>query len=565
MYRALWALFRPYRFILAFAVILQAIAGISSLVPWIAISQIATVPTDQYFNWIIIAFIGGLIWLIGQTLALYLTHQTDNRLCYHLRLKLLNKLSKLPLNYFIQQGKNGIQQVIDRDVRALHQLTAHAPADIAQLIVVPITAAAILFFHNSLLLLFCLLPLAASIYLFKMMRSPRYQALYSARNETMSHLYEHYTELADNPLLARQFPEKSIQKTVTLALLSFDQAFKRWISKIGALSSLTQLGISTTLLSLWVILGAWILPEPTSLAQIILFILLMHSIAAPVAAMGHGSDALNLAISASQRIEQLLELPEMQYGEKTLNGEACDLRIEHLNYVLQGKSLLLDINLGIQQGEFVAIVGASGAGKSTLLQLMARFLDPTHGNISLKNINVDDIPLPQLSLTGLNQQISIVTQNTQPMPCSLRDNLQLFSPHSTTEDIFYYLDALNLLSILEQQPKGIDSIIGSNINLSGGEAQRLAIARTLLSTAPILLFDEPTSALDPQNSQQVLTLLEADKRTRVLVTHDLNCLNQVSKVFLLDKGELIAQGTHQQLSEHCLQYQLFLSALEENK
>ena len=565
MYRALWALYRPYRFILAFAVILQAIAGISSLIPWIAISQIAVAPIEQYYYWMIIAFIGGLIWLVGQTLALYLTHQTDNRLCYHLRLKLLNKLGKFPLNHFTQHGKDGVQQVIERDVRALHQLTAHAPADIVQLIVVPITAALILLFQNGLLLLFCLLPLATSIYLFKMMQSPRYQALYSARNETIAHLYEHYAELADNPLLARQFPEKSIQKTVTLALISFQQAFERWISKIGALSALTQLGISTTLLSLWVILGAWILPEPTSLAQIILFILLMHSIAAPVAAMGHGGDALNLAISASQRIEQLLELPEMQYGEKTLNATACDLQIEHLSYAFQGKILLSDINLHIEQGEFIAIVGLSGAGKSTLLQLMARFLDPTHGNISLNNNHFGTVTLPQLSLNGLNQQISIVMQNTQPIPCSLRDNLQLFSSYSTTEDIHHYLEALNLLPILAQHPKGIDSIVGTDINLSGGEAQRLAIARTLLSPAPILLFDEPTSALDPQNAQRVLTLLETDERTRVLVTHDLNCLTRVNKVFLLDNGELIAQGTHQQLSEHCLQYQQLLSALEENK
>lgn len=559
MYRALWEQLCPYRFTLLFALILQAIAGLCSLIPLIAISQVASAPVHQYYEWVVIASIGGVSWLICQTLALYLTHQTDNHLCYHVRLQLIDKIEKLPLNHFTQHGRDGFLQIAERDVRGLHQLTAHAPADITKLIIVPTAATLILLWQNVLLTLFCLMPLIASIFLFRQMRSVRYQALYTSRNQAMGLLYEQYAELADNPLQARQYPNQSIQKKASQALSQFEIAFHRWISKIGALSSLTQVGISSTLLSLWVIVGVSLLPEPVPLAQVILFILLISSIAAPVAAMGHGADALNLAVSASERIHQLLAEPDMHYGEKDVSTSQGELKLVQVDVKIGNNPILSNINITIAPNEFIAIVGASGAGKSTLLQLMARFLDPTAGNVLFNSV-----PLPQLSLTSLNRTVSIVMQNTPPLPCSVRENLQLFAPKATEDEMYRYLDALNLLSLLKQQPKGLDAVIGQDMQLSGGEAQRLAIARALLSPAPLLLLDEPTSALDPQNAQRVLNLLHTEPRTCVLITHDLSGLGLVDRVLLLDSGKLIAQGSHQQLSMQSEPYQQLLRALEDD-
>lgn len=559
MYRALWTQLRPYRSILLLAVVLQAISGLCSLIPWIAISQIVAAPVHQYTNWVIIACIGGISWLVCQTIAMHLTHQTDSRLCHQLRLQLLDKISKLPLTHFVQQGRDGISQVIDRDVRYLHQLTAHAPADLTKLLVVPIATTLILLWQNILLTLFCLIPLVASFFLFRAMRSPRYQGLYAARNETMGNLYSQYAEFADNPLLARQYPYQGIQKRVSQALQTFENAFIRWIDKIGALSSLTQVGISATLLSCWVVFGAILLPTPISLAQVILFILLIQSIAAPVAAMGHGADALSLAVSASQRIEQVLNEPEMQYGEKMLDTTSYHLQLAQVNVTLGDKPILSQINIDIANGELIAIVGLSGAGKSTLLQLMARFLDPSQGTISF-----NQIPLPELSLTALNRQVAIVMQNPQPMSCSLKENVQLFAPQASENEIYHYLEALDLLPLIQQSPKGLDSQIGKEMVLSGGESQRLAIARALLSPAPLLLFDEPTSALDPQNAQRVLSLLQSEPRTCVLVTHHLDSLNLANRVLLLKEGQLIAQGTHKDLADTSIDYQQLLSALEKS-
>lgn len=559
MYSALWALLRPYRFSLSIALLLQAIAGISSLLPWIAISQIIFAPAADYLFWIIFASVAGLIWLVSQTLALYLTHQTDGLLCFHLRQKLLKKISHLPLSWFIQSGKEGINRSVDRDIRALHQLTAHAPADIVQLLILPITAAAILFYLNSLLMLFCLIPLVIVVLLFKTIHSPKFHDLFAMRNKAMNHLFEQYSELAANPVLARQFPEKGIQQSVTQAVHQFIAAFSHWVNKIGSLGALTQLGLSTGFLTLWILLGAILITDQLHLSELALFILLMRSLTAPVAAMGHGLEALQQATSASQRLDELLSQPEMHYGEQSLKTSDITLYGHNLSYQLQGKTILSNLDFSIPAGSLVVIAGPSGAGKTTLLQLLARFSDPTKGQITL-----NETPLSELSMTALNQALAVVMQKTQPLSVSIKDNLTLFAPEATDAEIEQVIIKTNLQEVIDQQSQGLDTCIGQDVLLSGGEAQRLAIARALLIPTPILLLDEPTSALDPENAQYILQTLLAEKRTRVMITHDLSFLQHADQVIYMENGQILAQGRHLDLMATDSHYKNQLTAQENN-
>ncbi|WP_100159186.1 ABC transporter ATP-binding protein [Proteus columbae] len=144
MRNELWALLRPFRTLLMGALLLQIMAGFSSLVPWLALYQlILSFPNENTF-WLVFAVIGGVLWLISQSMAFHLTHLMDARLTYQLRLSLSEKMQQLPLNWFIHQGKNGVNQYVQRDIKALHQLIAHAPADIVQFIIVPVIAITVL-------------------------------------------------------------------------------------------------------------------------------------------------------------------------------------------------------------------------------------------------------------------------------------------------------------------------------------------------------------------------------------------------------------------------------------
>ncbi|QPN90009.1 ABC transporter ATP-binding protein [Proteus vulgaris] len=555
MHNELWMLLRPYRPLLIGALLLQAVAGFSSLVPWLALYQlIVSFPSTNTF-WLTIAVIGGIVWLISQTIAFHLTHLMDAKLTYHLRLALSEKMQKLPLNWFINQGKNGINQYVQRDIKALHQLIAHAPADIVQLAVVPVIAIIVLSTLNPFLLVFSLIPLIIAYFCFKQTQSSRYQTYCEQRDEAMKMLFEDYQLLAENPLVARQFPHKGIVDKTEKALFNFVFHFQNWVKRVGLLGSLIQLLLSATLLTGWLLLGATIFEQALPLADLLLFILLLRRIAEPVMAMGHGGDALCAAKKSAQRIQQLLNQPEMQYGDLSTEtiSHVVALTAHSVCLSYGDKEILNNINFEIKKGEFIAIVGPSGAGKSSLLQLIARFMDATSGEIFIENKR-----LQAYSRNALNQITTVVMQNSQPLPYSIKVNLLLFNPHCSEEQLQSAMNETYFAEVVTNLPRGLSTLINDETPLSGGEAQRLAIARAFIANSPLLLADEPSSALDPDNAQHIFNALKNKTMTRIIVTHSLVLAQQANRVIFMVDGRLVAMGNHDDLLLNCERYSDFV-------
>lgn len=555
MHNELWALLRPYRPLLIGALLLQAVAGFSSLVPWLALYQLLLSFPSSNTLWLTIAVIGGVVWLISQTIAFHLTHLMDAKLTYQLRLALSEKMQKLPLNWFVSQGKNGVNQYVQRDIKALHQLIAHAPADIVQFIVVPIIAIMVLSILNLSLLLFALIPLIIAYFCFKQTQSSRYQTYCEQRDSAMKALFEDYQLLAENPLVARQFPHKGIISKTEKALFNFVFHFQNWVKRVGLLGSLTQLLLSATLLTGWLLLGAVTFEQTLPLADLLLFILLLRRIAEPVMAMGHGGDALRVAKKSAQRIQQLLQQPEIQYGEQSVESIShhVALTADSVCLAYGDKKILDNINFEIKKGEFIAIVGPSGAGKSSLLQLIARFMDATSGEILIENKR-----LQAYSRHALNQITTVVMQNSQPLPYSIKDNLLLFNPDCREEQLQSAINDTNFAEVIELLPQGLSTIINDEMPLSGGEAQRLAIARAFIANSPLLLADEPSSALDPDNALHIFNALKNKTMTRIVVTHSLALAQQVNRVIFMVDGRLVAMGNHDDLLLECERYRDFV-------
>ncbi|MEQ5391551.1 ABC transporter ATP-binding protein [Proteus sp. fly-1013] len=555
MHNELWALLRPYRPLLIGALLLQAVAGFSSLVPWLALYQLLLSFPSSNTLWLTIAVIGGVVWLISQTIAFHLTHLMDAKLTYQLRLALSEKMQKLPLNWFVSQGKNGINQYVQRDIKALHQLIAHAPADIVQFIVVPVIAIIVLSTVNLFLLLFALIPLIIAYFCFKQTQSSRYQTYCEQRDSAMKTLFEDYQLLAENPLVARQFPHKGIISKTEKALFNFVFHFQNWVKRVGLLGSLTQLLLSATLLTGWLLLGAVSFEQRLPLADLLLFILLLRRIAEPVMAMGHGGDALRIAKQSAQRIQQLLQQSEMQYGEQSIEGISHQVALTADSVCLSygDKKILNNINFEIKKGEFIAIVGPSGAGKSSLLQLIARFMNATSGEILIENKR-----LQAYSRHALNQITTVVMQNSQPLPYSIKDNLLLFNPDCNEEQLQSAINETHFAEVIELLPQGLSTIINDETPLSGGEAQRLAIARAFIANSPLLLADEPSSALDPDNAQHIFNALKNKTMTRIVVTHSLALAQQVNRVIFMADGKLVAMGNHDDLLLECERYRDFV-------
>lgn len=542
---ALHRLLRPYYRPLTTAIALQALAGICSLVPWIVLGHIAAAaqPAAELSGLWPIA-LSGLVWLLGQTLALYLTHRVDAGLCHQLRLKLAAKLQRLPLNWFVHQGEDGVARYVEQDVRALHQLIAHAPTDLVNLLIIPLVAFGYLCTLNMPLALFGLLPLCAAVGLFRAMRARRFRDAFEQRDRTMEEMLASYGSLASHPVAVRQYPQAGVQAQAQAATELFVSAFSQWVQRIGRFSAGTQLLLGAPLLAAWVIAGALglghgLLPA----AQLCVFLLMVKAIAAPLQAMGHGGDALRSARLAATRLNALLTMPDMVEGTQQPNLAApAEIEVRDLSFHYADQPILQNISFRLPAGSVTAIVGPSGAGKSSLLLLLARFMDPDCGQIRVAGQS-----LSSLSDAGRFRLITPVLQQGCALARPLDQNIALYRPEASQAAIHAAAKAACLHEEIMARPLGYQSIPGRDLQLSGGELQRLSIARALLSPAPILLLDEPTSALEPQTAVALLRSLRQRSGSTVIVSHRLADVIDADCILVLERGRLVASGSHGQL------------------
>lgn len=544
----LLSMLRPFAVPLVAAVVLQALAGVASLVPWLALGRVAdawraTAQLDAAARgWLVAAVVAGVGWLGGQTVALHLTHRVDADLADRLRRRLADHLQRLPLGWFARAGSDRIARHVDQDVRALHQLVAHAPADVTQLIVVPCAALACLLYLNPVLLAFALVPLVAGAALFRWMRSARFAPAVASRNAALEQLMGDYAQLAQNPALVRQYPGAGIEAAALDSTGRFEQAFSAWVGRVGGPGACTQVLLGTPFLLAWVVFGAmWLTGGRLPVGELCAFALLIWAVAAPVRALGHGADALREARAAAARLNALLAqpgLPEPADRAAQVPRDAS-IEIRGVSVDIDGTPILRDIDATIAAGTTTAIVGPSGAGKSTLLMLLARFMDPEHGTVRLGGAD-----LRLLASDTRREQVAMVFQQAAALDVSIAANIALYRPDADRDAIRAAARAACLDERIDALPGGYDCICGRDVRLSGGELQRLAIARALLSPAPLLLLDEPASALDPQTGRALRNALRGDARTRVIVSHDLDAIRHADQILVMDRGRIVERGTH---------------------
>ncbi|ALV60290.1 ABC transporter ATP-binding protein [Burkholderia cenocepacia] len=544
----LLSMLRPFAVPLVAAVALQALAGIASLVPWLALAHLAdawraSAQLDTAARgWLVAAVAAGAFWLAGQTVALHLTHRVDADLGDRLRKRLADHLQRLPLGWFARAGSDRVARHVDQDVRALHQLVAHAPADLTQLVVVPCAALACLLYLNPALLAFALVPLVAGAALFRWMRSARFAPAFAARNAALERLMGDYAQLAQNPALVRQYPGAGIEAAALASSGQFSRAFSAWVGRIGGLGACTQVLLGTPLLLAWVVFGAtWLTAGQLPVGTLCAFALLIWAVAAPVRALGHGADALRDARAAAARLDALLAQPGLQEPADGAAQAPRDASIElrGVQVDIDGEPILRDIDATLAAGTTTAIVGPSGAGKSTLLMLLARFMDPDRGTVRLGGAD-----LRLVSSQTRREQIAMVFQQASALDVSIAANIALYRPDADRDAIRAAARAACLDARIDALPGGYDCVCGRDVRLSGGELQRLSIARALLSRAPLLLLDEPASALDPQTGRALRNALRTDTRTRVIVSHDLDAIRHADQILVMERGRLVERGTH---------------------
>jgi ABC-type multidrug transport system fused ATPase/permease subunit len=297
--------------------------------------------------------------------------------------------------------------------------------------------------------------------------------------------------------------------------------------------------------------GARVSSGRLTVGDLVAFVLFLFFLVMPLGQALNAYTQLQTGFGALQRIEEVLDLPDEEATDAPrpaarTSPTAPAVALEKITFAYpKSTPVLSDVTFTVPYGTRTALVGPSGAGKSTLLALVERFYEADSGTLRVGGVDIRDLPRETL-----RRQLGYVEQEAPVLAGTIRDNLRLTVPAATDDELLAVLGTVNLLDIVDRTPLGLDAQVGEGgVLLSGGERQRLAIARALLSAAPILLLDEPTSNLDARNEAALRDAIGAAQRTLLIVAHRLSTVVDSDQIVVLDGGRVVAVGRHEELTE----------------
>jgi subfamily B ATP-binding cassette protein MsbA len=330
-----------------------------------------------------------------------------------------------------------------------------------------------------------------------------------------------------------------------------DQFFKIIMKrqKIRALSSPVVEALGGVLVAGIVIIGGYAVIKgnstPGTFGSFLAALFLLYK---PFKSLSMVNDVVQGGLAAGSRVFELLDMtPDIRDtdGAVSLDGISDGVKFEHASFKYEDEMVLRDIDLEVKVGKIVALVGMSGAGKTTLVNLIPRFYDLDEGRIT-----IDGRDIRTFTLKSLREHIGIVTQQTILFNDTVRNNIAYGDITRSEGEIVEAAKAANAQGFIEKLPLGYDTVIGERgVKLSGGEQQRISIARALLKNAPILILDEATSSLDSESEFQVQVALERlmANRTVFLIAHRLSTIRNAHRIVVIDNGRIVEAGTHDEL------------------
>lgn len=553
-WRDLSALLAPVRGRLLGAGALQALAALCGVLPYIAMAQLGAlllaseVDAGRAWNVLWLALAALCLRQLTTALGLHLTHLADADLQCQLRLRLARQLSRVPLGWYAGSNAAKVNEIVQRDVAALHRLVAHAPSDLAAVVVAPVACLAWLLQTDWRMTAVTLVAPALAWWRYRGMDAAAFREGQAQLQRTGGELAAAMVELVQGMAVFKTYAQETLPQARFHAVAArHARQFLAWVRRWGGMGALVDVLLSPPVVLAFVVSGAWLGAQTAAMApaQMLPFALLGMALCAPVAALGHGADDLKGGLAAARRIGALLAEAPMPQARTPLLPAGDDVRYEQVRFAYPGGTdVLHGIDLCLPAGSVTALVGPSGGGKSTLAMLLPRLWDVTAGAVRIGGVDVR-----QIDSAVLYARVGFVLQHTQVLRLSARDNIRLGRPEASDAQVEAAARAAHIHDRITALPQGYDTLLGEGLALSGGEAQRLAIARTLLADPRIVVLDEAMAALDPESEAQVQAGLSAllAGRTVLVVAHRLQTIVQADQIVLLDGGRIGERGTHAQL------------------
>ena len=554
--RSVWDLVRSARGSMYLGFTLAALGAVFKVVPYIAIVEItrsllAGNPDSAHlWGWVIAAVVCMVVHSLSYTYALGNNHTAEARLRHELRQRLIGKLGVVNLGWFSARSSGRIRQAVSNDTADIHSLVAHLAGDFANSLISLLVSLGYLFWLDwrfAGLLIGCYLLLSVVVYATGM---TGIRKIFDDYAEAERQLSDRTVELVDGIKEVKNFG-------MTAEVFGrFDEAQKRfskvslvWMQKqsigLSLIASLLRPGpvfAATMGLGLVFTLQGWLSP-----VTVVAFALVWVGLPEGLLTLMEMSQNLYAAKQAANSTLHILQAPELSEPNAEIAPEeeapAVEFRDVSFSYD-PGEPVIQELSLKCPPGTVTALVGPSGGGKSTLARLIARFWDVDSGTVLVNGRDVRDQPSRELL-----SSMSLVFQDVMLSTDTVRANIALGNADATEAEIEEAARAACIHDRIMQLPDGYGTIIGEGAHLSGGEAQRLTIARAFLAASPILILDEATAQADSHSErliQQAISNL-AQKRTVIVIAHRLSTIQGVDQIAVIDTGRLVELGTHDDL------------------
>ena len=528
-------------------VVFQVVGAVAGLAPLLAVVELGRVllspgPLDHDRVWLVVTVgaVGLLVRLVFTAASAGVGHLLDNRVQLGFRRALAARLGRVPIGWLARRQSGELAKVVGEDVSAVHPFIAHAPGELVAAFVVPLVSLVYLFGVDWRLTLITLIPVVLAVALVPLMMTPTRLREQEEFDAGMGRIKSSAVEFVQGIAVVKAFGGAGrAHQRFTTAVAEFVGAFSQWVRGLSAPAAGMQVALSPPFVLLVVLVGGAVLVGDGGLppADLLPFLLLGLGLTAPVAALGHGFDDLQAARRAVGRIRDVLAVPPLPEPAcpSTPQGHRVELRGVHFGYD-DDHEVLRGIDLVLEPGTTTAVVGASGSGKSTLVHLLPRFSDPTRGSVAIGGVD-----LREISSTDLYRLVSFVFQDVRLLRASVADNIALAVPHADRDDVVRAAQQAGIHERVLDLPDGYDTVIGGETSLSGGEAQRIALARALLADTPVLVLDEATAFADPRTEHAIRTALRGD-RTTLVIAHRRETIADADTVVLLEDGVIAESG-----------------------
>lgn len=505
--------------------------------------------------WCLVGAAGYLLRVACHGISTILAHISAYTILEGIRLKIADRLMKAPLGEVMGRRIGYLKNIIMDKVEDLEPPLAHMIPELTSNLLLPVAIFIwMLVIDWRMGLAVLISPMLAMIPMFFLMRN--YNSQYAAYMEANNHVNNIIIEYVEGIEVVKAFNQStsSYEKFVN-AVQSFKEFTLAWFKSTWKSMNLMMAIMPTTLLGVLPVGLLLVQNGSISPAELAMGIILSLSIVGPLM---KATTFINEAKSMEYAVEaanELLNLPVLPDSGKIVSIPHNDIALKHVTFSYDGSEqneVLHDVNLELPEGSFTALVGPSGGGKSTIARLIARFWDVTGGSITIGGKNVKELSIRQLS-----ELVSFVTQDNFLFNCSLKENIRLGNPNATDEEVYAAAKAACCDEFIVRLDKGYDTPAGdAGKRLSGGEKQRIAIARAILKNAPIVILDEATAFTDPQNEDKIQKSIMAlsKGKTLLVIAHRLSTIQNADQIVVLKKGRIVDCGKQEELLKRCPLY-----------